>query len=67
MAKIILSKERRQADRIVRSIPQPVKVAERLNISRQLARYHINTLYPRILEELIIVLDMAGYEIREKE
>ena len=39
MAKVIFTKEARYADKIIRCLPAPIKVAETLGISRQLARY----------------------------
>lgn len=67
MAKVILNKEARQADRIIRCLPRQTEVASRLGISRQLARYRIKNVYPSMIVELINVLDLAGYQITEKE
>lgn len=66
MARTILTKERRQADRIIRCLPKQVTVADALHISPQLTSYRINNVYPEQIAELITILDLAGYEIVEK-
>lgn len=66
MPKVILTKESRMADRIIRSLPQQKEVAKKLNISQQLVSYRIKNVYPTELVELIKLLDLAGYEVTEK-
>lgn len=67
MAKVILTRERRLADRIIRSLPKQVKVAEALGESPQVISHRIRKVYPQQISELITLLDLAGYEITEKE
>lgn len=67
MAKVILNKDARTADRIIRCLPRTTDVAKRLDTSRQTASYRIKNVYPKMLVELITILDLAGYEIKEKE
>lgn len=67
MAKVILSKEGRLADRIIRCLPKQRRVAEALGESPQLISYRIKNIYPQQISELIVLLDLAGYEIKEKE
>ena len=52
--------------KMLRLIPQR-KLAEVLNISQPAVNYKINTQYPKLFAEFIQVLDVAGFEIREKE
>ena len=66
MAKVILTKESRLADRILRCLPKKSQVAAELGISRQAYGYRFLEVYPRTFPEFIKMLDLAGYEIREK-
>ena len=66
MAKVILTKESRLADRILRCLPKKTQVAAELGISRQAYGYRFSEVYPRTFPEFINMLDLAGYEIREK-
>lgn len=66
MAKVILTSEARQADRIIRCLPKNIICAKRLGISPQLMGYRIKNMYPAQFTEFIKLLDLAGYEIREK-
>lgn len=66
MAKVILTKESRLADRILRCLPKKTQVAAELGISRQAYGYRFSEVYPRTFPEFIKILDLAGYEIREK-
>ena len=66
MAKVILTKESRLADRILRCLPKKSQVAAELGISRQAYGYRFSEVYPRTFPEFIKMLDLAGYEIREK-
>lgn len=67
MAKVILTKESRMADRIIKCLPKQVTVAKALGESPQLISYRMKNIYPKQISELITLLDLAGYEIREKE
>lgn len=67
MAKVILTSEARLADRIIRCLPQNSKVAAVNGLSRQAQSYRTKNIYPRMLQEAIKILDLAGYEIKEKE
>lgn len=67
MAKVILSREGRLTDRILRCLPKQKTVAEVLGESPQAINYRIKNVYPKQIRELIILLDLAGYEIKEKE
>ena len=66
MEKVILTEEARMADRILRCLPEKTQVAAELGISRQTYGYRFLGVYPRIFPEFIKMLDLAGYEIREK-
>ena len=66
MAKVILTEEARKADRILRCLPKKTQVAAELGISRQAYGYRFSEVYPRIFRDFIKMLDLAGYEIREK-
>lgn len=66
MPRVYLSKEERQAARVIRSLPRNVDVARRLNESRQTIGYRKKNVYQKMLEEALILLDLAGYEIKEK-
>lgn len=66
MAKVILTKESRLADRILRCLPKKSQVAAELGISRQAYGYRFSEVYPRTFPEFIKMLDLAGYEIIEK-
>jgi len=67
MAKVILNKNRRKAERIIRCLPRNIEVAEALGNSQQKQLYRTEHVYPEVIAELITVLDLAGYEIREKD
>lgn len=67
MAKVILTKEARQADRIIRCLPKQKQCADVLGISPQLMHYRLANVYPEQLVETIKLLDLAGYQITEKE
>lgn len=66
MAKVILTEEARKADRILRCLPKKTQVAAELGISRQAYGYRFLNVYPKTFPEFIKMLDLAGYEIREK-
>lgn len=67
MAKVILTKERRMADRIIRCMPSGAEIGRQLGESSQIMNYRKREVYPKVLPELIKVLDLAGYEIKERE
>lgn len=67
MAKVILTKERRMADRIIRSLPKQTLVASELGVSPQKLNYRIKNVYPDEMAEFIKVIELAGYEIAERE
>lgn len=67
MAKVILTKSARLVDRILRCLPKQKEVAAVLGESPQTINYRIKNVYPKTLSELIILLELAGYEIKEKE
>lgn len=66
MPKVFLSKEDKLADRIIRSLPKNKEVAEANGMSQQAQLYRTKNVYPKLLVEFMHVLDLAGYEIREK-
>lgn len=42
-------------------------IAREINESQQTVSYRLNKVYPEILPDIIRILNMAGYEIVEKE
>ena len=67
MAKVIIGKEQRLADRIIRCLPKQQIIAEELGMSQQMVSYRINHKYPDELAEFIKVLKLAGYDVVESE
>jgi len=55
------------ANRIIRCLPQNYKVAAVLGNSQAKQSYRTKEIYPGMLAEAIKLLDLAGYEIKEKE
>ena len=57
---------------LVRRIMNAVKtlkqkdIAEEVGRSQQDVSYRIRKMYPQILDEMITILEMAGYEVVEK-
>ena len=49
----------------IRNVKQK-DISEEIGRSQQDVSYRIRKVYPAILEEMITVLDMAGYEVNEK-
>lgn len=43
------------------------EIATAINESQQTVSYRLNKVYPQVLPDIIRILDLAGYEIREKE
>lgn len=60
---------KRKAKRIMRDVNSLRRqtVADALNESHQLISYRMKNVYPGQLEDWVQLLDMAGYEIKEKE
>jgi len=58
---------------LVRRIMNAVKtlkqkdIAEEVGRSQQDVSYRIRKMYPQILDEMITILEMAGYEVVEKK
>lgn len=67
MARTILTKEARLVDKIIRCLPKQDDISEALGRPQQTVSYRIRKVYPALLREVIVLLDLAGYEIREKE
>lgn len=67
MAKVILTKEARMADKIIRLLPKQKIIADELGISTQMVSYNMKRVYPEQLQDTIKLLGLAGYEIRERE
>lgn len=67
MAKVILTPEARLSDRIIRSLPKNKDVAAVNGLSQQAQLYRTRNVYPKLIVEMIHVLDLAGYEIKEKQ
>lgn len=42
-------------------------IAHEINQSQQTVSYRINKVYPQVIEDLVRILELAGYEIKEKE
>ena len=57
---------------LVRRIMNAVKtlkqkdIAKEVGLSQQDVSYRIRKMYPQILDEMITILEMAGYEVVEK-
>ena len=49
----------------VRQIRQ-ADIANEICESQQTVSYRLKNVYPQALEDMITILDMAGYEIKEK-
>lgn len=74
MPKVYLTKKevqeakiRNLAKRIIRCLPKNVTVAEALGNSQATQSYRKNHVYPEMLAECIKILDLAGYEVTEKQ
>lgn len=61
------AKVRNQAKRIIRCLPANYLLAAELGNTQQKQIYRTKEVYPEMLTEAIRVLDLAGYEIVEKE
>ena len=57
---------------LVRRIMNAVKTLKQKDIAKEVGRsqqdvsYRIRKMYPQILDEMITILEMAGYEVVEK-
>lgn len=49
----------------IRNVKQK-DISEEIGRSQQDVSYRIRKVYPEILEEMITILDLAGYEVIEK-
>ena len=67
MPKVILTKEQRLADRIIKCLPQQQTVASELGYSQQTTSYRINHVYPKAIVEVIKLMKLAGYDVVESE
>lgn len=67
MAKVILTKEAKLANRIIRCLPKQKVIADELGISQQLVSYRINHTYQKEISDFIKLLNLAGYEVVESE
>lgn len=52
--------------RDIRTVKQK-EIAQEINESIATVSYRLKNVYPRFLEDMIRILDLAGYEIKEKE
>ena len=67
MPRIIYGKEARLAAKIMRNLPRQIDIAKALGEKKQTIHYRVKEVYPEMLEEAIKLMDMAGYEVREKD
>lgn len=67
MSRIIYGNEARLAAKIIRNLPRQVEIASRLGLPKQNVHYRLNEVYPEMLEEALKLIDMAGFEIKEKD
>lgn len=58
----------KQARRIILAIKdvRQEDIAKEISVSQQTVSYRLSKVYPEMLEDLVRILDMAGYEICEK-
>lgn len=69
MAKSKLTWYKSRANRIMRDVRALKRqtIADEINESHQVISYRIKNVYPGQLEDWIRILDLAGYEVMEKE
>lgn len=69
MPKSTLTWYKSKARRIMRDIRalKGTDIAEAINQSQQVTSYRILHMYEKQLNDWILILDLAGYEIKEKE
>lgn len=69
MARVSLTKHGSQVRRILNDIRmlKQSDIANEICESQQTVSYRLRHVYPRVIEDLITILDMAGYEITEKK
>lgn len=61
------AKEEIIANRIIKNLPQQKVVAEKLGITQQAESYRESEVYPRMLKEAIMLIGLAGYEVKERD
>lgn len=68
MPKSTLTWYKSKAKRIMRDVRalKGREIAEAINESQQVASYRLNHMYEKQLNDWILILDLAGYEIKEK-
>jgi len=68
MARCYLTKNGQQVNRIMNAIKalRQKDIAEEICESQQTVSYRIRNVYPVVIEDLVSILEMAGYEIKEK-
>lgn len=69
MPKSTLTWYKSKANRIVKDLKshKESEIGLMLNESRQCIHYRMQNIYPSMFEDVIRLLDLAGYEIKEKE
>lgn len=69
MPKSTLTWYKSKAKRILNDIRcvKHTALATALNESPQVISYRLKNVYPEVFEDVIRLLDLAGYEIKEKE
>lgn len=69
MPKSTLNWYKSKSRRIIKDIKtlKQKEIAQAINESQQTVSYRLNNVYEKELSDWIRILDLAGYEIREKE
>lgn len=69
MARSTLTWYKTKSNRILKDfrLLKQKDIATEINESQQTVSYRIRNVYPEVLPDLIRILNMAGYEIVEKE
>lgn len=69
MAKSTLTWYKTKSNRILKDfrLLKQKDIATEINESQQTVSYRLKNVYPVVLPDIIRILNMAGYEIREKE
>ena len=69
MPKCALTWYKSKANRILKDfrLLKQKDIAREINESQQTVSYRLNKVYPEVLPDIIRILNMAGYEIVEKE
>ena len=63
---LCIGREAILAKKIIKNLPQQKVIAERLGIKQNTESYREANVYPKMLKEAIILIEMAGYEVKEK-